>query len=57
MNVDNNIPLRRGIYLCFAILRYSLCSNPIKQNKSNEVLIDHNSLGLQAVILLPNSEL
>ena len=40
------------------MFRYaSLCSNPTKQNKSREVLIDHNSLGLQAVILLPNFEL
>lgn len=34
----------------------SLCSNPTKKYKSREGLIDHNSLELQALILLPNSE-
>ena len=54
MNVDNNIPSRCGIYLCVAMRRYAVTQ--LRKLKSREVLIDHNSLELQALILLPNSE-
>ena len=40
-----------------SMLRYaSLCSNPAKKYINHEVLINHNSLELQALILLPNFE-